>query len=458
MKNKKGFTLVEVLAVIVIIGVIMSVAIPAAVMVSNSIKERAYNSKMENYLAAAESYAKNNKDIFGEATAIQISVETLLAYGYADSDYSCDRNYGCIEDPRTRNNTLNDEPITIKKNKNIYQALLGPMEIELSLNFVNNGATTISSTGVGCQTSNGNSCEVTLPTITRDGYIILGWDKISSSTSATYAPGETIDIYENATYYAITSKQLVITFNKNTAASISSNSANCTMYNTQSSCSVTMPTITPNSGSTVIGWNTNSSATTKQYSVSQNVTFSTDKTYYAITKLITYTCYKAVTSTSCSYTSTSSAITACQAAGYINCTTNGCASSNWTYHFEFAIINNLLVEERTYDCVVEGRTSINLRRTCTSSNIKELLIAGNDGIQDLTDHYCVGESTGVRKTLYWNSSSSTALNLSESNLYSTTCDYVWARAEDGYTKWDYSGDSYLYGQTSCPAGYTATLE
>lgn len=458
MKIKKGFTLVEVLVVIVIIGIIMSVAIPAAMMISDSIKERTYNGKMESYLAAAESYAKNNSEIFGESNIIQISVETLLAYGFADKDYPCAREYGCIEDPRKKDSIMNDEPITIKRNKNIYQALIGPMEVELSLNFEKNGASSISANGVGCQTLNGSSCEVTLPTITRDGYTILGWNKVASATTSTYSPGQIIDISENATYYAITSKLLTLTFDKNTASAISATSLTCNIYNTQTSCSMTMPTIIPNSGYSVIGWNEISNATNKQYSASQDVLVSANKTYYAITKLITYTCHKAVASTSCSATSESLAITACQNAGYTSCSAVGCASSSWTYHYEFSIINDVLLDERTYDCVVQGRTSINMSQTCTSSNIRELLIAGNDGIQDLDSHYCIGESTGVQKTLYWNSTSSTALNLSDSTIYSSTCSDVWARSESGYTKWDYNGDSYLYGQTSCPDGYTATLE
>ena len=456
MKNKKGFTLVEILVVIVIIGAIMSIAIPAAMMIGNSIKERSYNAKMQIYLTAAEQYAKNNKAAFGSETVIQISVETLLAYGYVDKEYSCVRSYGCVEDPRTKDAIMNDEPITLKINGNLVQALAGPMEVELSLSFVNNGSSAIGATSVGCQTLNGSSCEITLPTITRDGYTILGWSKLAADTSATYAAGSTADIYESGTYYAITSKNLALTFDKNTAASISGSSANCTIYNTQTTCSVNMPTITPNSGYSVIGWNTNSAATTKQYDASQSIAISSNNTYYAITKLITYTCHKAVASTSCTYTSTASTISACQSAGYTNCVANGCASDLWTYFYQFTVEDT---SGYYWGCRVQGRTSVNLAKTCTLGNIKEILLTGSDGIQDLDFQYCLRNPDGTQKTLYYSTSSSSSIALVNLSLpNSPSCQDVWARSEGGYTRWDYAGDSYLYGQTSCPDGYTATLE
>lgn len=456
MNKRKGFTLTEILVVIVIIGVIMSIAIPASIMISNSIKERTYQAKMTTYVTAAEQYAKNNKTAFGTESVIQISVETLLAYGYVDEDYSCGRVYGCVEDPRNKGSIMNDEPITLKINKNIIQALAGPMEVELSLNFSSNGASSIGATAVGCQTLNGSSCAVILPTITRDGYTILGWSKTSSATTGTYSPGETVDIYENGNYYAITSKNVNITFNKNTASSISASSAICTMYNTQTSCSVTMPTITPNSGYSVIGWNTSSGATTKLYDASQTITVSSNNTYYAITKLITYTCHKTVASTSCSYTSTDSTISACQSSGYTNCVANGCASDLWTYFYQFTVEDT---SGYYWGCRVQGRTSVNLAKTCTLGNIKEILLTGSDGIQDLDFQYCLRNPDGIQKTLYYSTSSSSSIALINLSLpNSPSCQDVWARSEGGYTRWDYSGDSYLYGQTSCPDGYTATLE
>lgn len=460
MRNlKKGFTLTEILVVIVIIGVIIAIAIPAALLIGKSIKERAYESKMAAIITAAELYGKNNKDEFGEGTTIEITFETLLANGYIDEDETCARSFGCVIDPRDSETIMNDEKITIRINKSIVRANSGAMIVDLAINFSLNGATSVGANSIGCQAENGQSCSVTFPSITRDGYTIIGWATTSSATAASIAIGGTLSINQSIngiTYYAITSKNLVATFDKNTTSSISKTSDSCTIYNAQASCNVTSPTITATSGNKVIGWSDNPSATTKQYDSGAVIPISTAKTYYAIQGPNTYTCYKRVASTSCVSTSEAAAISACQSAGYTSCSTVGCASSLWTYDYEFSIMNDLLVNETVYDCIVRGRTSNNMSLSCTSSNIKELLIAGNDGIQDMDYHYCIGDSTGVNKTLYWNSSSSTALNLSESSIIS--CNNSWARTESGYTKWDYTGDSYLYGQTSCPAGYTATLE
>ncbi len=298
MKNKKGFTLTEILLVIVIIGIILSIAIPTAILISKSIKERSYDSKMDSIIVAAELYGKNNKDVFGESEVIQISVETLLANGYVDEDEACERTFGCVLDPRD-DSIMNDDPITIKIKKLVVQAFVGPMEVTLSLNFNANGATSIGAEAVGCNTLNGSTCIVTAPTITRDGYTILGWSKSSSATTSSYDVSSNIEIGStdnDSTYYAVTSKNLVATFNKNNASSISATSANCTIYNTQTGCTITSPTITAASGYVAVGWNTNSAATTKQYDQSELIPITSNITYYAVQKT-PVTCTKVATST-----------------------------------------------------------------------------------------------------------------------------------------------------------------
>ena len=54
----KGFTLVEIMATIVILTIIMLIAVPIYNGVSENINENIYDSKIKEVLAKAESYAK----------------------------------------------------------------------------------------------------------------------------------------------------------------------------------------------------------------------------------------------------------------------------------------------------------------------------------------------------------------------------------------------------------------
>lgn len=60
MKNK-GFTLVELLAVIVILGLILAISVPSAFKISSKVKSKAYKTKIEQIeKGAAEVYGTNN--------------------------------------------------------------------------------------------------------------------------------------------------------------------------------------------------------------------------------------------------------------------------------------------------------------------------------------------------------------------------------------------------------------
>ena len=65
---KKGFTLVELLAVIVVLGLLMTIAIPAVLTVSNNVKKKSYETKIEMIENTAVSYGENNlKEHFKKA-------------------------------------------------------------------------------------------------------------------------------------------------------------------------------------------------------------------------------------------------------------------------------------------------------------------------------------------------------------------------------------------------------
>ena len=148
--------------------------------------------------------------------------------------------------------------------------------------FDQNGATSISSATESCYRYNGKeSCNITTPTIVRDGFNIAGWGEQATSTSATVNPNSALALNKNATYYAITSKEVNVTYQKGSnIESIGAESGKCTIQNNNSTCQVTLPSITPVEGFLSVGWNTQNGATTGTPEGS-NLTLSNDATYYA---------------------------------------------------------------------------------------------------------------------------------------------------------------------------------
>lgn len=62
LKNKKGLTLIELIAVLVILGIIAAIAVPTIGNTINNQKERAANAEWSAIESAAELYAVQNDD------------------------------------------------------------------------------------------------------------------------------------------------------------------------------------------------------------------------------------------------------------------------------------------------------------------------------------------------------------------------------------------------------------
>ena len=84
--NNKGFTLIEVLAVLVILSIIMGLALPAFTSTMERSKKKNDILYKEKVLAAAELYVADYKyEMYarkGEATQCLIRIEDLLRNGY----------------------------------------------------------------------------------------------------------------------------------------------------------------------------------------------------------------------------------------------------------------------------------------------------------------------------------------------------------------------------------------
>ena len=85
---RKGFTLVEILAVLVIIGVLVVLTIPAYTSVYTNIKRQNLLSKITEVETAAKKYGEKIKDEVKNKgnTCLETNIETLIRAGYLVSD------------------------------------------------------------------------------------------------------------------------------------------------------------------------------------------------------------------------------------------------------------------------------------------------------------------------------------------------------------------------------------
>ena len=116
--NKKGFTLVEIIAVIVLLGVIIVLAVPATMTIRKTILQREDAEQINSIEAAAVYYAQDENISSGS-----ICVKDLLSNGYLDptipydGGVNCTETDGCLLRP-TDNELLNEKTITITKPNN----------------------------------------------------------------------------------------------------------------------------------------------------------------------------------------------------------------------------------------------------------------------------------------------------------------------------------------------------
>ena len=107
---KKGFTLVELVAVISIMSVILLIGIPTYTYINNKTKENLYISKVTELLAKAENYSESSN-------VFVMDVETLIKEGLV----SADSENGNLMDPRS-NRKMNCDIIEVNYEDNAYKA------------------------------------------------------------------------------------------------------------------------------------------------------------------------------------------------------------------------------------------------------------------------------------------------------------------------------------------------
>ncbi len=109
--KKKGFTLVELLVVIVILGLLITFGVIAYVRIQKSANERLYESKISAIEIAAYKYGEEYKDdvFLRPEEYVNIPISRLITYGYITSDYEIKN---ALKNPVTKEEMT--ETITIK--------------------------------------------------------------------------------------------------------------------------------------------------------------------------------------------------------------------------------------------------------------------------------------------------------------------------------------------------------
>ena len=108
---KKGFTLAELIGVIVVLALISLVTIPAVSKTLKQNKIKLCETQLENILAAAKSYGADN--VFNLSDTNTVTLGDLVNAGYISGE---------IENPVTKENfDLETTEITITKNNKKYE-------------------------------------------------------------------------------------------------------------------------------------------------------------------------------------------------------------------------------------------------------------------------------------------------------------------------------------------------
>lgn len=132
--NKKGFTLIEILAVIVIISIIASLATVNVLKIKNNSSEELLETKIENLEAAAIVYGQENPSSLTKSCTVsgvnysyctQVTVKNLIDGAYFKSTETSSTGTIDLKNDVTNESMLSDKIQIYRKNNSIYAKYIG---------------------------------------------------------------------------------------------------------------------------------------------------------------------------------------------------------------------------------------------------------------------------------------------------------------------------------------------
>ena len=133
--NNKGFTLVEILAVVVLIALIFGMGVPGVMKISKNMKERSYRSKTSLVEKAGELWGQDNKallqadtcDIDGNSATPEQDCYKVGIWQLIDEDYleTEERAKIVYKNPINDNEMRNICVYIYKKNNRVYAKFSG---------------------------------------------------------------------------------------------------------------------------------------------------------------------------------------------------------------------------------------------------------------------------------------------------------------------------------------------
>lgn len=116
--NTKGFTLIELIAIILILAAIFLVSFPNFINTASMDEEKKYEDMIENLCLAGKSYIYANMENFTElstiGSTIEISIEELIVYGNVDSDLTNPKTEKNVKDGVLIYTVLSDNSLDCK--------------------------------------------------------------------------------------------------------------------------------------------------------------------------------------------------------------------------------------------------------------------------------------------------------------------------------------------------------